>query len=214
MAVIGYARVSTTSQNLERQVQQLLAFECKPIFKDYYTGHTRRDRTQLNEMLRFLREGDVVVTTSFDRLSRNLGDLLNLIDEIHNRGAKVKSLAQDFDTTTPEGKLAFQVMGMVWEYERDCIRQRTIEGLKVARAQGRIGGRPRILKEAQVELIWNQHQNGKSMRHIASLINVSVGTVHRAIHREKDRRMMAEGKPHTNSSSGAVMTPQRCPKAL
>ena len=188
MGHIGYARVSTASQSLDSQVHQLRQHGCERIFEDCYTGRTRRDRTQLHEMLRYLRPGDTVVITKFDRLARNLRDLLNLMEEIHARKATVKSLGQDFDTTTELGRLMFHVMGVVAEYERECIRQRTLEGLAAARAKGRVGGRPRALNERQVRVVWDLHSQGDSMRDIADVINVSVGTVHRVIQRERDRR--------------------------
>lgn len=201
MGLVGYARVSTVSQNLESQVHQLERHGCEPIFADRYTGRTRRDRTQLAEMLKYLRKGDVVVITKFDRLARNLKDLLNLMDEIHAKGATVQSLGQDFDTATETGRLMFQVMGVVAEYERECIRQRTLEGLAAARADGRVGGRPRALNERQVRVVWDLHRQGDSMRTIADVINVSVGTVHRVIQRERDRRANDTSDEHMDDQN-------------
>ena len=187
MSLIGYARVSTYSQSLDSQLQRLKEYGCEKIFEDKHTGTTARERTQLAEMLRYLRRGDTVVVAKLDRLARNLLDLLNLLDEISKAGASFKSLSEDFDTSTEIGKFVLHVVGSVAEYEGECIRQRTLEGIAAARAQGRVGGRPRIMTDKRAKVAFVLHQNGESMRGIAEILNVSLGTVHRAIKRERER---------------------------
>ena len=140
---IGYARVSTQDQQTLRQIDQLKEFGCERIYEEKVSG-TKRDREELNRMMDTLREGDVVVITELSRLSRSVKDLFEIVDKIHKVGADIKSLKDSdwIDTTTPQGKLLFTIFAGISQFERDLIRQRTMEGLQAARARGRNGGRP------------------------------------------------------------------------
>lgn len=102
-------------------------------------------------MIEHLREGDVVVIWKLDRLDRSLRDLVNLVTEIQDKGAGLKSLNDAIDTTTPQGKLTFHLFAALAEFERDIIRERTKAGLESARARGRKGGRPRGISKAAMD---------------------------------------------------------------
>ena len=180
---LGYARVSTRDQSLDAQIDQLKAAGCTPIFVDRGSGKDTRKRTDLGRMLDYVRAGDVVVVTQLDRLSRSLMDLLSIADELAQKGVELRSLKEPFDTTTDSGELMFRVMGVLAEFERVRIRERTLAGLKAARARGRSGGRPRRLDEKQEAMIWRLRQQGESMREIGRMFNVSAGTVSRALSR-------------------------------
>ncbi len=143
---IGYARVSTTEQSLNRQVDQLTAVGCERIYQEKVSG-AKTDRPELARLLDALREGDVVIVTELSRLGRTVKGLVELVENIHQIGADIKSLKESIDTTTPTGKMVFTVMAAVSEMERDLICERTAEGLKAARARGRKGGRPVIDQE-------------------------------------------------------------------
>jgi DNA invertase Pin-like site-specific DNA recombinase len=146
---IGYARVSTKDQNLSLQIDALRKEGCKQIFQEKVSG-AKSDRPELKKMIDQLREGDVIVTWKLDRLGRSLRDLVNLVNEIQEKGAGLKSLNDFIDTTTPQGKLTFHLFASLAEFERDIISERTKAGLQAARARGRKGGRPKGLsKEAQ-----------------------------------------------------------------
>jgi len=146
---IGYARVSTKEQNLSLQLDALQQEGCERIFQEKISG-AKADRPELKAMIKQLREGDVIVTWKLDRLGRSLRDLINLMNEIQEKGAGIKSLNDAIDTTTPQGKLTFHLFAALSEFERDIIRERTKAGLEAARARGRKGGRPKGLsKEAQ-----------------------------------------------------------------
>lgn len=140
---IGYARVSTQDQQTLRQIDQLKEFGCERIYEEKVSG-TKRDREELNRMMDALRKGDVVIITELSRLSRSVKDLFEIVDKIHKVGADIKSLKESdwIDTTTPQGKLLFTIFAGISQFERDLIRQRTMEGLQAARARGRNGGRP------------------------------------------------------------------------
>ena len=149
--IIGYARVSTQDQNLSRQIDQLQREGCERIFEEKASGKTK-DRPELMRMIDSLRSGDVVITSELTRLSRSVRDLFQLVDQIHGAGAEIKSLKEPrLDTTTPQGRLLFTFFAGISEFERELIRQRTLEGLDAARARGHNGGHP-VLDSKKVDL--------------------------------------------------------------
>ena len=183
--ITGYARVSTKDQSLDAQIYQLEKAGCQRIYSDRLSGKTERSSTELGRMLDQLRTGDVVVVTKIDRLSRSLIDLLKIVETIESKGAYLKSLGEPLDTSQPLGRSMVQVIGIIAEFERNRIRERTLEGLQAAREQGRIGGRPRILNQRQIALVVRMHADGDSLREIARTMNVSTGTIKRALERHK-----------------------------
>jgi DNA invertase Pin-like site-specific DNA recombinase len=144
---IGYARVSTKEQNLSLQLDALKKEGCERIYQEKISG-AKADRPELQKMIEQLRSGDVIITWKLDRLGRSLRDLVNLVNEIQDKGAGLKALHDAIDTTTPHGKLFFHFSASLAEFERDIIRERTKAGLEAARARGRVGGRPKGLSKA------------------------------------------------------------------
>jgi DNA invertase Pin-like site-specific DNA recombinase len=142
MALIGYARVSTTEQHLHLQQDALSAAGCLKIYTDTISG-TKSERKGLDDALSYIRGGDTLVVWRLDRLGRSLKDLIERITELHSRKIGFKSLTENIDTTTSGGKLIFHIFGALAEFERDIIKERTTAGLTAARARGRQGGRPR-----------------------------------------------------------------------
>src|SRR5688500_32537 len=142
MALIGYARVSTTEQHLHLQQDALSAAGCLKIYTDTISG-AKSERKGLSEALDFIRDGDTLVVWRLDRLGRSLKDLIERITDLHNRNIGFKRLTENIDTTTSRGKLIFHIFGALAEFERDIITERTNAGLTAARARGRQGGRPR-----------------------------------------------------------------------
>ncbi len=148
---IGYARVSTQDQNLDRQRDQLRQDGCERIYEEKVSG-AKSDRPELGRMLDALRESDVVVVAELSRLSRSVRDLFDIVGRIDAVGAQIKSLKEPWlDTTSPHGRLLFTFFSGISEFERDLIRQRTLEGMAAARARGRHGGHP-TLDPKQVDL--------------------------------------------------------------
>ena len=138
--IIGYARVSTNDQNPELQVDALKKAGAEQIFQEKFTG-TLRERPELSQCLRMLRQGDVLIVWKLDRLARSLKDLVEIVQDLQDRGVGFKSLTESIDTTSSGGRLVFHIFGALAEFERDLIRERTIAGLEAARARGRKGGR-------------------------------------------------------------------------
>ncbi len=135
--IFGYARVSTQEQSLSRQLDSLKEAGAEEIIQEKITG-TKADRPELNKLLGKLRKGDIILIADLTRLSRSTKDLFNLVEQIENKGANIKSLKESWlDTTTPQGKLMFTFMAGISQFERDLISQRTKEGLEAARARGK-----------------------------------------------------------------------------
>ena len=139
---IGYARVSTVEQNLDRQIDNLHAAGCERIYQEKMTG-TKADRPEYTKMLDALRAGDVLVIDSFSRLSRSTKDLLDVVERLTAQGVQLVSLKEQLDTTTATGKLMLTMLSALSQFERDLIAERTKDGLKAAKARGHKGGRPK-----------------------------------------------------------------------
>jgi DNA invertase Pin-like site-specific DNA recombinase len=149
--LVGYARVSTTEQNLDLQHDALEQAHCGRIFTDTVSS-AKDDRPGLTQALSFVREGDTLIVWKLDRLGRTMKGLILLIEELKTRGIHFKSIQDNIDTTTPAGQLFFHMNAAYAQYERDIIRERTHAGLKAARARGRQGGRPRKLTGKRAEM--------------------------------------------------------------
>ena len=147
--IFGYARVSTSDQNLDAQLDALKAAGAERIFQEKITGATRA-RAELDAMLLQTRQDDVVVVIKLDRLARSLSHLIEIVTALKDRGVGFRSLGESIDTTTPTGRLNFHVFGSLAEFERERIVERTCEGLTAARSRGRIGGRPGALSKGAV----------------------------------------------------------------
>jgi DNA invertase Pin-like site-specific DNA recombinase len=179
---IGYARVSTKDQSLNLQKDALEKAGCKKIYSEQISG-TKTERAKLDEMIKHLRQGDVIVVWKLDRLGRSLRDLVNLISKFQDLGVGFKSLHDNIDTTTPTGKLTFHLFAALAEFERDIISDRTKAGLASARARGRKGGRPKGLsKKAQdkarlAESLYNEKDN--SIGEICEYLSISKPTLYR-----------------------------------
>ena len=182
---IGYARVSTQDQNLDRQLDNLRAAGCERIFNEKMTG-TKSDRPELKTMLLTLRSGDVLVIDSFSRLSRSTKDLLDLVEKLTAMGVHLVSLKENLDTTTATGKLMLTMLSALSQFERDLISERTIDGLRAARARGRCGGRPRLGSDKdRKQALAMYHANVMSNGEIAAKFGVSPRTFSRWIAAEK-----------------------------
>jgi DNA invertase Pin-like site-specific DNA recombinase len=147
--LLGYARVSTSDQDASLQLDALNAAGCIKVFTDKASGSLDR-RPQLDRLLDQLRPGDTVVVWRLDRLGRSLKNLIQLIEDMAEKGIGFRSLTEGMDTTTSGGKLIFSIFGALAEFERSLIRERTVAGLAAARARGRVGGRPPVMTPEKV----------------------------------------------------------------
>ena len=138
---IGYARVSTDEQTTDPQIDALRGHGCETIYQEHRSGKNT-DRPELESCLKALRAGDTLTVWRLDRLGRSLADLIRIVTDLEARGVGFASLTESIDTTTPAGKLMFHVFAALAEFERNLIRERTMAGLKAARARGKSSGRP------------------------------------------------------------------------
>ena len=178
---LGYARVSTQDQDNQAQIAALQAAGCERIFQEKASGG-RWDRPEFQRLLEHLRPDDVVVVYKLDRLSRSLKDLLHTLEKIQLAKASFQSLTEAIDTGTAAGRMMMQIVGSFAEFEREMLRERTKNGLKSARAAGRIGGRRPKLTAAQGKEILAMVSTGqKTAAETARLFNVHPATVSRLL---------------------------------
>ena len=176
--IFGYARVSTESQNLDRQLDALEKYGVEMIYNEKMTG-TKKDRPELSKMLDRVTDGDTVVVESLSRLGRSTKDLIELMELFQSKGVHLVSLKENVDTSTSTGKLLFTLMSAIAQFERDVIADRTREGLESARARGRSGGRPRADPE-QVKKAAKLYKTGQySVKEIEELTGIKKSTLYR-----------------------------------
>lgn len=184
--LIGYARVSTNTQDLTAQRDALAVAGVDPdaIYVDHGFTGTQRERPGLGKALAACRQGDTLVVTKLDRLARSLPDARDIADELTRKGVALNLGGSVYDPHDPVGKLLFNVLGMVAEFEADLIRARTREGMAVAKAKGRLRGKqPKLSKSQEAHLV-SLHQGGvHTTTEIAELFGVARSTVYRAIQR-------------------------------
>ncbi|HEY0838282.1 MAG TPA: recombinase family protein [Azospirillum sp.] len=182
--LLGYARVSTDDQKLDLQLAALTAagVDAEQIRTDQMSGSTTA-RPGLMAVIKAAREGDVIVVWRLDRLGRSIRDLLNLIDQLRERGVGLRSLTEALDTETATGRLVLHVLAAIGEFERALIRERTTAGLAAARAKSRIGGARKKLSPAQVAMAKALLRNDDTMSlaEVAGQFGVSKATLLRYI---------------------------------
>ncbi|SDH19362.1 recombinase family protein [Pelagibacterium luteolum] len=179
--MIGYARVSTSGQDLDQQRAALKAAGCKRIYEEKASG-AKRSRSELAKMLDHLRAGDVVTITRLDRFARSTRDLLDIAEHLDAVEAGLKSLAEPWaDTTTPAGRMVLTFFAGVAEFERSLIHERTSEGRAAAKAKGVRFGRPPALSADQLALALRLREEGRKPREIAATLSVHVSTLYRAL---------------------------------
>jgi DNA invertase Pin-like site-specific DNA recombinase len=177
---IGYSRVSTTDQDTAAQVMRLEAAGCQRIFEETISSRVEH-RPQLQACLEYLREGDALVAVRLDRLARSTRELLEIAQGLESRGIDLVVLNQAIDTSTPAGKLMFAVLAAIAQFERDLIRERTLDGLARAKAQGKVGGRRPTIAGQRAQLVKRLAAEGQSVRQIAASIDASPSAVHRLL---------------------------------
>jgi DNA invertase Pin-like site-specific DNA recombinase len=178
---IGYARTSTDDQNAALQLAALKKAGCKSIHQDKGISGAIRSRPALSRCLAALKSGDTLIVWKLDRLGRSLRDLINLLDELKQRGVKFQSLTEAIDTETATGRAMWQMIGLLAELERSMIVERTRAGVKEAQARGVKFGRKPKLTAAQVKHARQQIEDGKRVEEVADLLKVSRATLYRIL---------------------------------
>ena len=182
MSIVGYARVSSSSQNLDLQLEQLIDAGCEKVFSEKITGTSRNDRRALEECLDWLREGDTLVVTRLDRLARSGRDLHDIIAQLSAKQVGFRCVQQGaVDTTTSMGKLILGILGAVAEF--DIRKERQREGIERAKAAGVYKGRKPTV---DVEQVRSLREQGHGATDIATKLGIGRASVYRALKDETD----------------------------
>lgn len=176
MTKIGYARVSTFDQNLDSQLDELKKAGCTKIFQE--KASSVKKRPEFEKCLDYLREGDTLVVWKLDRLGRTTKKLLELIDDLKDRGINLQIITLGVDTSTAAGRLFFTMMAGLAEMERELIRERTNAGLQAARARGRMGGRKPIDEQVMARAIM-MYEARMTVEDITKTLDISRSTFYK-----------------------------------
>ena len=178
--ILGYARVSTDAQNLDRQLDALKRYGIDKLYCEKMSG-TKKSRPELDRMMKEIEDGDTIVIESLSRLGRSVKNLAELMEVFNSRNIRLISLKETIDTTSPTGRLLFTILSSLAQFERDVLVERTREGLNAARTRGRCGGRQRT-NEAVVKKAVALYQTKQySLKEIHQLTGVSASTIYRAV---------------------------------
>ena len=182
MANVAYIRVSTIDQNEDRQLENLKQYQIDRIFSEKVSAKDMK-RPQLQEMLRYVREGDSVYINDFSRLARSTMDLLSIVEQLQSKNVQLISIKENIDTSTPTGKLMLQMIAAINEFERANLLERQREGIKCAKERGAYKGRKKIeVSEhdfSELYQLWTLHKISKS--EMAKKLNVSRTVIDRLI---------------------------------
>ncbi|WP_158808461.1 recombinase family protein [Beijerinckia sp. L45] len=174
----GYARVSTTDQNLTIQVDALKAVGCQTIRSEKVTGTKREGRAELATLMDFMRKGDTLTVTRIDRLARSIGDLQDIVRELKAKGVTLKATEQPIDTGTAAGKAFLDMLGVFAEFETNLRKERQLEGIAKAKAEGVYAGKGRkaTIDKAAIEKLAGE---GRGASEIAKALGIGRASVYR-----------------------------------
>jgi DNA invertase Pin-like site-specific DNA recombinase len=176
MSMVGYARVSTTDQDLDLQLAALKAAGCDVIRAEKRSGTSTNGRAELRTILDFVRKGDVLVVTRIDRLARSIADLAAIVRELESKGAALKAIEQPIDTSTAAGRAFLQMLGVFAEFETAIRRERQMEGIEAAKAKGVYKGRPATIKPESIAAL---KAEGLGASEIAKRLKIARASVYR-----------------------------------
>ena len=179
MAIYGYARVSTTDQDVTLQVETLKVAGCMVVRAEKVSGTSRNGRTELETLLEFLQPGDALMVTRIDRLARSVKDLQDIVHELKAKGVTLKATEQPIDTSTAAGKCFLDMLGVFAEFETNLRRERQLEGIRAAKAKGVYQGRKPTIDVAEVRRLREQEKLGATA--IARRLGIGRASVYRVL---------------------------------
>jgi len=177
MATVGYARVSTTGQNLETQLNALS--DCEIVFQEKQSG-AKKEREELKRMLEYVREGDTIIVTKLCRLARNTRHLLEIVELLDSKSISLQVINLGIDTASPTGRLMITLIGAIATFERELLLERQAEGIAIAKAKGKYKGRKKITKEKEDQVV-TLHLLGKSKTEISKDLSLSLSSIYRLL---------------------------------
>jgi DNA invertase Pin-like site-specific DNA recombinase len=175
---IGYARVSSTGQDLNVQLAALKEAGCDVIRSEKVSGTSTQGRDELRTLLDFIRAGDTLIVTRIDRLARSIGDLQDIVRELKAKGATLKATEQPIDTSSAAGKAFLDMLGVFAEFETNLRRERQMEGVAAAKLKGVYKGRPPSIDAAKVGAL---KAEGLGATEIAKRLGVGRASVYRVL---------------------------------
>jgi DNA invertase Pin-like site-specific DNA recombinase len=179
---VGYARVSSTGQSLDVQLDKLKGAGCTRIYSEKRSGKQADTRPELQACLQFLRDGDILVISRLDRMARSVLDLAKIADFLNKKGVALRVVDQAINTSTSEGRLMFSLLGAFAQFENDIRAERQADGINKAKQKGVAFGRKRALTEDQCKRIRILRQEEKfSVAQLAERFNVGPATIYRAL---------------------------------
>lgn len=182
--IIGYARTSTLEQvaGFEAQILELEKAACEKIYQEQVSSVAKRK--QLEAVIEFVREGDILIVTKLDRLARNVSNLMEIVQELDRKKVGLRILNLGMDTQTPTGKLMLTVLGGIAQFEREMMLERQREGIAKAKNEGKYKGRGGIEQAKRMEII-NLNTQGLTKAKIATQLGVGEATVYRVLAKNK-----------------------------
>lgn len=173
--LIGYARVSTLDQNPNHQIEALNEAGCKKIFTEKISSASKQ-RTQLQSALDYMREGDTLVVWKLSRLARSLTQIISTLKILEEQKIGLQVITQNIDTSTPEGRLFFHMNAAFDQFQREIIVENTKSGLKSARKNGRVGGRPKLMSDDKIRTAKAMLKDNENYPFISDIIKtISIG---------------------------------------
>ena len=183
MAIVGYARVSSTGQSLEVQLEKLS--HCEKLFQEKKSGRTD-NRAELQNCLEYLREGDTLYITKLDRLGRSIRDLLNILDRLDKKGVSFIVIDQHIDTSTASGKLLLHMLSAIAEFENDLRASRQADGIKKAKSKGvAFGAKPKLSSE-KIDLMRSKRASGVLIKDLMKEFDLSKASIYRLLKQKED----------------------------
>ena len=178
MTMYGYARVSSLSQSTEVQADRLRGAGCTKVVTEAASGRSRSGRSELERLMEFIGPGDTLTVVKLDRLGRSTRDVLNLVHELEAKGASLRVLEPEIDTSKPEGRIVLTTLAMVAEMELGFIKERQRAGIEAAKAKGVYKGRKRSVDRDAVQRL---HQDGVGATEIARRLGIGRATVYKVL---------------------------------
>ncbi|TWB45830.1 recombinase family protein [Nitrospirillum pindoramense] len=178
MATYGYARVSTSDQDLTIQETALRAAGCQVVRSEKASGATRRGRRELEILMDFLQPDDTLMVTRIDRLARSMKDLQDIVHDLRARGVSLRATEQPIDTASAAGQAFLDMLGVFAQFETNLRRERQMEGIRAAKARGVYRGRPPSVDRAEIRRL---HAGGLGAARIARQLGIGRSSVYRAL---------------------------------
>ena len=178
MSVVGYGRVSSVGQSLDVQLDKLEQFGCEKIFSEKKTG-TNVNTEQFKTCMDYLREGDKLVISRLDRLCRSILHLSQISEELKNKGVDLVVIEQNIDTSTSTGRLLFNMLGVIGEFENEIRKERQLDGIRKSKERGvQFGRKPKLTKEQIIEMK-SKRDRGMEIKDLVSEFGISRESVYR-----------------------------------